>query len=106
MYPIEYQIHQSYDSRLEGAFLPVSIRAGTQTVVMEAAVDTGASFCLFARSVADSLGIDVESGLPQVFASASGRLEAFGHTVQLSVLGTHQGLHVFGVVDRFECRQP
>ncbi len=55
--------------------------------MIEAAVDTGASFCLFARSVAESLGVDVESGISQVFTSANGHVEAFGHTLQLSVLG-------------------
>ena len=63
--------------------------------MVEAAVDTGASFCLFARSVADSLSIDVESGLPQMFASAIGRVEAFGHMVQLLVLGIEAESMVF-----------
>lgn len=44
---------------------------------------------LLARFVAESLGIDVDSGLPQVFATANGPIEAFGHSVQLSVLEMH-----------------
>lgn len=67
--------------------MPVSLRIGQERVVIEAAVDTGASFCLFARSLAESLGIDLESGLPPVFASANGSVETFGHTVHLTVLG-------------------
>src|SRR5205809_476898 len=63
--------------------------------MIDAAVDTGASFCLFARSVAESLGIDVESGLPQVFASANGRIEAFGHSLHLTVLGIDVDAMVF-----------
>ncbi len=41
---------------------------------------------MFARSVGESLGIDVESGLQQIFVSAGGRVEAFGHSIQLTVL--------------------
>ena len=63
--------------------------------MIEAAVDTGASYCLFARSVGESLGIDVESGLPQVFASAGGRIEAYGHSIQLTVLEIEVDAFVF-----------
>ena len=67
--------------------MPVSLKLGRETARIEAAVDTGASFCVFARSVAVSLGIEVETGFSQVFLSANGPVEAFGHTVQLTVLG-------------------
>ncbi len=77
--------HQ-YNYRLEGIFLPVSLQLGQERVVIEAVVDTGASYCLFARSVGESLGIEIESGLLQIFASAGGRVETFGHSIQLTVL--------------------
>lgn len=64
----------------------VSLKLGEEEVTVSAAVDTGASFCLFARSAAESLKIDVESGLSQVFTTANGSIEAFGHTVQMTVL--------------------
>lgn len=99
MHTIAYQHRHEYPPGKEGIFLPVSLKLGRETVTIEAAVDTGASFCLFARSVAESLGIDVESGLSQVFASANGTVEAFGHTVQLTVVGMdfHAMAYLFAI---------
>jgi len=86
LYPISFELRYQYPSRVEGIFLPVTLRIGQETVSINAAVDTGASFCLFSRSVAEAIGIDVESGLPQTFASAAGHVEAFGHSVHLEAL--------------------
>ena len=95
MHRISYQFSYQFPSGPEGIFLPVSLQFGQETIVIEAAVDTGASYCLFARSVGESLGINVESGFPQIFASAGGRVEAFGHSIQLTVLGIELDAMVF-----------
>ncbi len=95
MYPISFELRYQYPSRVEGIFLPVTLRIGQETVSINAAVDTGASFCLFSRSVAEAIGIDVESGLPQTFASAAGHVEAFGHPVQLTVFDMNVEAVVF-----------
>ena len=52
----------------------VSKSAG-KTADLLAQVDTGASNC------------DVEAGDPKTFATAAGRIDAFGHVVELEVLG-------------------
>lgn len=79
--------------------MPVSLNLGQERVQIDAAVDTGASFCLFARSAAESLRIDVESGFSQLFTTANGRIEAFGHTVHMTVLGIDVEALVFFFAD-------
>ncbi len=67
--------------------LPVLLRVGDERADFVAAVDTGASYCLFERSHGESLGLDVESGVRTTFSTAVGRFDAFGHEVQIDVLG-------------------
>jgi len=49
--------------------------------------DTGASNCLFEREHAGLLNLEIETGHPKTFWTATGRVETFGHTVELDVLG-------------------
>ena len=95
MYPISYELRHEYPSEKEGVFLPVLLEVGSERVLIDASVDTGASYCLFARSVAESLGIEVESGHSQRFSTANGVIEAFGHSVHLMVLGIEVDAVVF-----------
>ena len=67
--------------------VPVLLRAGDRQVDLVASVDTGASDCLFERSYAEALGLNVELGISKVFATANSRFEAFGHDVTISTLG-------------------
>ena len=53
---------------------------------LEAKVDTGAENCIFERTHAERLGIDVESGNLIIFNTAAGNFAAYGHEVTLSVL--------------------
>ena len=99
MHPVAFQHRYQYDSAREGIFLPVELKLGNQAVVIEAAVDTGASYCVFAPSVAESLGLDLESGLPQLFTSPAGHIETFGHSVHLNILGIEVDAMVFFLAD-------
>jgi len=67
--------------------LPVLLRAGGQQIEVAAALDTGASFCLFERSLGEALGLEIEVGVPRTFATANSRLEAFGRELLIAVLG-------------------
>jgi len=51
-----------------------------------ASLDTGAAYCLFQRSYAEVLGIEVERGVPMSFATANSRFEAYGHEVMIGTL--------------------
>lgn len=52
-----------------------------------ASVDTGASFCVFGSEIVETLGLNLESGMHMRFRTANSRFDAFGHRVELSVLG-------------------
>lgn len=50
-------------------------------------VDTGASNCLFEREHGELLNLDIEAGQPKAFWTATGRVETFGHMVEIEVPG-------------------
>ena len=42
---------------------------------------------MFERGYGELLGLDIETGDRKFFSTVTGRVEAFGHTVQLEALG-------------------
>lgn len=75
-----------YDTQQTGITVLVILRSGKMEIDFEAKVDTGASFCVFERKHAERLGIDVESGEPLKFATATGTFLAYGHELTFTVL--------------------
>ena len=74
----------NYSDAIAGIEVPISLTAGDgRSVRLLAKVDTGASFCIFKREYAEQLGLRVESGQHQVLATATGRFDAYGHTLNL-----------------------
>jgi hypothetical protein len=69
-----------------GITIPVRLQWGDTQAVFTAKVDTGASFCIFARAHGEALGLDIEAGRPQRIGTAMGSFLTFGHPVTLSVL--------------------
>jgi hypothetical protein len=79
---IEYQYK---DER--GILLPVALRSASRETDFFARVDTGASFCIFQRLHAETVGIVVESGAPVRISTVTGGFLAYAHQVALGVLG-------------------
>lgn len=86
-YEIEFAVKQVYDSREVGVTIETILRRNDLSVVLNAKVDTGAEFCLFARELGEKLDIDVESGYRKNLSTLAGDLSAFGHYVELETLG-------------------
>jgi predicted aspartyl protease len=84
---IEFSRTHSYLPAGDGISLAVFLSAGAEKVKLLAHVDTGASHCLFERRYAELLNLDVETGDPMAFRTATGRVEAFGHLVTIETLG-------------------
>ena len=63
------------------------LKSGENSVQLSAGVDTGATFCIFRSELAEALGLALTSGNRKRFRTANSSLEAFGHEVELSVLG-------------------
>jgi hypothetical protein len=100
MYKLGFAIRYEYHSTEEGVIVPVIIRTPAGSVELPAKLDTGAQNCLFERSYAELLGIDVEAGRQQAFRTAAGRFTAYGHEVELSVLDCKHLAEVFFYQDR------
>ena len=87
MYQIEFTTIHSYGSEREGISVPVVLKAGENSVRLAASIDTGATFCIFRNELADALGLDPANAPLKRFRTANSSFEAFGHAVEISVLG-------------------
>jgi len=82
---LEFERVVSYDPGQPGITLPAHLKLKEQMVAVQVKVDTGASCCIFERSLGEALGFFIETGLRQVFGTATGTFVAYGHEVTLSV---------------------
>ena len=87
MYQIDFTTIHSYSSEREGISVPVVLKAGENSVRLAASIDTGATFCIFRNELADALGLDPANATLKRFRTANSSFEAFGHEVEISVLG-------------------
>jgi hypothetical protein len=86
-YQLTFAIRETYDMRLEGITIEARLGLGANSVICQAKIDCGGQACLFMREIADTLGIDVETGHRRVFSTLAGSLTAYGHTVSLTTWG-------------------
>lgn len=55
--------------------------------ILDARLDTGATHCIFKREYGELLGLQVDSGVQEVFGTAEGTFIGFGHEVSMRALG-------------------
>jgi len=82
---LEFERVVNYDPGQPGITLPAQLKLKEQTIDVQVKVDTGASCCIFERRLGEALGFSIETGLRQVFGTATGTFVAYGHEVTLSV---------------------
>ena len=87
MYQIAFSTLHSYGSDRDGISVPVVLKAGENSVRLAASIDTGATFCIFRNELAEALGLDPANATLKRFRTANSSFEAFGHAVEISVLG-------------------
>ena len=87
MHQLDFDTLHTYGTDKESVEVPVTLRLGQSTVRFPAQVDTGASFCVFERGYAETLGLAVETGSPLRFSTAMGNFDAYGHMLTLETLG-------------------
>ena len=87
MHLLEFDTLHTYGADKESIEVSVTLRSGDRFVTIPAQLDTGATFCIFERGYADTLGLSAQSGTPLRFSTAMGSFDAFGHTVTLETLG-------------------
>ena len=84
---LSFSVTHLYDTRKAGITVDTVLRSGDHQVEVVTKVDTGASYCIFRRSYGEMLGLDIESGSPEIIGTATGRFVAYGHELTLWVLG-------------------
>jgi hypothetical protein len=94
-FQIEYQRKASYESLTSGITIEAILRHGNLETSCEAKIDTGSEVCLFARTYADSLELDVESGYREVFSTLAGNVIAHAHEIELETLGLRFQSYVY-----------
>jgi hypothetical protein len=88
-----------YDIRESGITIRAKIINNNKVIEFPAKIDTGASSCIFERTHGEVVGLDIESGTPQVFGTAAGSFLTYGHEVTLSVLGIETLATVYFAAD-------
>jgi hypothetical protein len=86
-YQLSFRSRVQYEDQEPGVTMRVVLHAGDEDFECMARIDTGAAACLFQREVGESLGLDIEAGLPERFSTLTGPLLAFGHEVTMQVAG-------------------
>ena len=84
---VNFAVKHNYDSRKVGINIKTILRRNDLFVVLNAKIDTGSEFCLFARELGEALDIEIESGYQKHFSTLAGNLVGFSHSVELETLG-------------------
>ena len=87
MHQLEFSQVYRYRSTASGISIPVVLKSGGEVADLLAYLDTGASDCLFERKHGELLDLEIEAGDRRTFRTATGGVDAFGHIVELEVLG-------------------
>lgn len=75
----------NYDASQPSITVPVTLSVGQTRINCNAKIDTGSSNCIFARSVGEELGLDIETGLRLLVGTVTGNFVAYLHEVNLSL---------------------
>jgi hypothetical protein len=81
-FTFSFHAKHSYDTTKTGITVPVELACGARIVRLDPKLDTGASFCIFARAYAEMLGLDVESGTKMVVSTANSTFSVFRALVE------------------------
>ncbi|MCU0239257.1 MAG: hypothetical protein MUC29_07435 [Pyrinomonadaceae bacterium] len=84
---LEFDIVHNYKIFEVGITVEATLQNGDLSVDIDAKIDTGSTYCIFERYYGERLDLDIESGLPIKIGTATGSFQAFGHELNLSVLG-------------------
>lgn len=77
----------AHDYGTDAIIIPVVLRLGNAAARTDAYLDTGATFCVFKRSLAEPLGLEVETGEPLRLSTVTDSFDAYGHMLTLETFG-------------------
>lgn len=96
---IDFDRTYFYNTLKTGISLPVILQSGEEILEVHAKLDTGSSHCIFERSHADLLNLDVESGEPATIGTATGSFRAFAHRLEIVTFGLQWEASVYFIAD-------
>lgn len=94
-FQIDFEKKVTYESIKTGITIDAVLYYGGSEVICPAKVDTGSEFCLFARTFADILNIDLESGYRENFSTLGGGIIGYAHQIELETLGLRFQSYVY-----------
>ncbi len=94
-FELEFQKKENYSSLETGISVETILRYRDIKINCVAEVDTGAEVCLFQRTFADALEIDVETGYRQKFSTLGGGIIAYAHELQIETLGLRLQSYIY-----------
>lgn len=94
-HPVEFHRKTGYKSLAQGITIEAMPRSNGLETRCNAKVDTGAEVCLFERSIADTLDIEVESGHRERFSTLSGSVIGYAHPIELETVGLRFQTNVY-----------
>jgi hypothetical protein len=84
-YRLVFSRQHLYSSK-KGILLPMTLISDRVTSTdLQASLDTGSTFCVFERTYAELLGLDITSGIEERISTATGSFYCYGHELTLSV---------------------
>ena len=95
MHQLDFEQLTFYNYGRRGITLDVKIQLSNLSINFEAKLDTGAEACIFARSLGERIGIEIENGEKQRFDTVTGSFLTYGHSVTLSVADIEFDSYVF-----------
>lgn len=88
-----------YDAGLSGVSFEILLKLGVNTVSVLTKIDTGSSDCIFARNVAEELGIELENAQEFHISTAIGTFVTYRHPVILAVMDYEFDIYAYFAAD-------
>lgn len=85
VHQLEFEKLVAYDIGEPGITIQARLKLKEPNLNVSVKVDTGASCCIFERRLGEELGFVIETGMRQVFRTATGTFTTYGHEVTLEV---------------------
>jgi hypothetical protein len=87
LYQLEFTKKYQFSAALTGISLPVKLQCAAGEFEVEAKIDTGSEYCIFAREVGEEIGLEILQGeMLRVGSLAGDTLIVYGHEVSLIAL--------------------
>lgn len=87
VYQLAFETLANYDPGRPGVTVSVELSLGRRSVNCETKIDTGSTYCVFARHWGEDLGLDIEGGIRQLIGTATGTFTTYQHSVTMTALG-------------------